>query len=387
MNTQTHSTALTVSAPAPARFTDTILISEGKGLMPTNFSGLWEMAQIFAVSGMMPKDLQGKPEAVFVAINMGYELGLSPLSAIQNISVINGRPTVWGDAMLAIVRASGKLSKFREYFAGTWANDDFTAVCECSRGNESAQEQFSIADAKTAKLWAYPSAGMTPWHKYPKRMLQMRARSWALRNMFSDVLKGIAATEELTEYDIELTPQQDGSYSAEAQTEKKKRNSKATPPKQEPQPQPTNYEPVQQTATPVDVQFWKLVNMKDGENKPVQAYIEEIATLKNKQISDIQRMAIVNFERFWDSFLKWNAQNIADKEFQEQATAPALEMPLALMDLHRDFPEEFSIAVSQLGLNQITENDVEAITKLVNRMIDEAIHDEYELGDTLEEAA
>ncbi|MBF0229178.1 MAG: hypothetical protein HQK63_06245 [Desulfamplus sp.] len=373
MNTQPQVNTTALAVATPARFTDTILIAEGKGLMPTNFTGLWEMSQIFAVSGMMPKDLVNKPEAVFVAINMGYELGLSPLSAIQNISVINGRPTVWGDAMLAIVRASGKLTKFREYFTGTWANDDFTAVCECSRGNESAVEQFSIADAKTAKLWAYPSAGMTPWHKYPKRMLQMRARSWALRNMFSDVLKGISATEELTEYDIELTPQQDGSYSAEPQTEKKKRTPKATPPKQE-QPQPVSYQPVQQTATPIDVQFWKLVNMKDGENKPVHAYIEEIANIKSKQLSDIMHMAVANFERFWNSFVKWDEQNNADKEFQEQATAQT--MPLALMDLHRDFPEEFAIAVSQLGISEITENDVEAITKRTNAILDEQAMEE-----------
>lgn len=367
-----NTTALTVAAPA--RFTDTILISEGKGLMPTNFTGLWEMAQIFAVSGMMPKDLQGKPEAVFVAINMGYELGLSPLSAIQNISVINGRPTVWGDAMLAIVRASGKLSKFREYFAGTWANDDFTAVCECSRGNESAQEQFSIADAKTAKLWAYPSAGMTPWHKYPKRMLQMRARSWALRNMFSDVLKGISATEEMQEFDIEVTAQPDGSYAAEPQQEKKKRNLK-TPPKQE--------APPAQTAPTVEEIFWGLVNKVNPELQSiVLSYIEEIARLKNKQISDIQKMAIANFDRFWMSFDKWVAQKNAEKEIQEQAQSPALEMPLALMDLHRDFPEEFAIAVSQLGISEITENDVEAITKRTNAILDEqAIHDEYELGE------
>lgn len=365
MNSQT--TALAI--PQPQRITDTILISEGKGLMPTNFTGLWEMAQIFAVSGMMPRDLQNKPEAVFVAINMGYELGLSPLSAIQNISVINGRPTVWGDAMLAIVRASGKLSKFKEYFTGTWANDDFTAVCECSRGNESAVEQFSIADAKTAKLWAYPSQGMTPWHKYPKRMLQMRARSWALRNMFSDVLKGISATEELTEYDIEVSQQPDGSYSAVPQTEKKQRK---TTKKQEQQP-------VQQVAvsTPFE-QFYKLVQEKGTyPEEIVESYIKEISASKKVSADHIVNVAVKNFNRFWDSLSIWveshaeTEQQEAETETQQAISSPKLE------SIIKQFPDEYALACNQLGIDEPkNDEDIASLIRQVNNIVDSYIHSE-----------
>ena len=42
-----------------------------------------------------------------IAIMHGLEVGLSPLSALQRIAVINGRPTIWGDGALALVKASG----------------------------------------------------------------------------------------------------------------------------------------------------------------------------------------------------------------------------------------------------------------------------------------
>jgi hypothetical protein len=59
---------------------------------------------------------------------------------------------------------------------------------------------FSVADAKKASLWG--KAG--PWSNYPKRMLQMRARSWALRDAFPDVLRGIGIKEE--QHDIPPAP-------------------------------------------------------------------------------------------------------------------------------------------------------------------------------------
>lgn len=363
-----NSTALTIAQPHSHSITDTILISEGKGLTPTNFSGLWEMAQIFAVSGMMPRELQGKPEAVFVAINMGYELGLSPLSAIQNISVINGRPTVWGDAMLAIVRASGKLSNFREYFTGNFPNDDFTAVCECSRGQESAQEQFSIADAKTAKLWAYPSAGMTPWHKYPKRMLQMRARSWALRNMFSDVLKGISATEEMQEFDIETQQQPDGSYAAISTTEKKKRS------KKQEQPVSVQYEPVQQSAVDYRIEFAKLISDKKVEEQErIRNYVAEIAGKNNVADDHIMKLAAQNFERFWASFSKWGDH------------PPVL--PEKLVKLKNDLPDEYEQALGELSLDEkaLTDDQVEMIIRRINTILDEQANDETADTEEVEE--
>ena len=55
---------------------------------------------------------------------------------------------------------------------------------------------FTVGDAIRAGLWK--KAG--PWTMYPKRMLQMRARSFALRDAFPDVLRGLVATEEVEDY-------------------------------------------------------------------------------------------------------------------------------------------------------------------------------------------
>ena len=81
----------------------------------------WEDIERFADkaarSGMVPKDFVGKPDAICIAIQMGSELGLAPMQALQNIAVVNGRPSIWGDAMPALCRASGVLKSMREWHA------------------------------------------------------------------------------------------------------------------------------------------------------------------------------------------------------------------------------------------------------------------------------
>ena len=85
-------------------------------LAPKNLSEAMEYAKIIASSGMVPKSFQGRPGDVLVAVQMGVELGLPPTQALQNIAVINGRPSLWGDAVLAIVKGSPVCDYVREYF-------------------------------------------------------------------------------------------------------------------------------------------------------------------------------------------------------------------------------------------------------------------------------
>ena len=52
-----------------------------------------------------------------------------------------------------------------------------------------------------------PVAGKQgPWTQYPKRMRQMRARAFALRDVFADILKGMPIAEELQDYPVSDRP-------------------------------------------------------------------------------------------------------------------------------------------------------------------------------------
>ena len=76
------------------------------GLALQSFDDAFRFAKMVANSDFAPKEFRGKPEACLLAIQKGAEVGLTPLEALQSIAVINGRPTIWGDAALALDRKS-----------------------------------------------------------------------------------------------------------------------------------------------------------------------------------------------------------------------------------------------------------------------------------------
>jgi len=160
-------------------------------LTPTSLAEAMEFAKFIAQADIVPKDFQGKPGNVLVAIQWGNELGLHPLQAMQSIAIINNRPTLWGDAQLALVQSSPHYEAHEEGTDGE--GDQMVGWCKVKRrGQEWHEVRFDVGDAKQANLWG--KAG--PWQQYKKRMLKLRARGFALRDKFADVLRGIPQTEE-----------------------------------------------------------------------------------------------------------------------------------------------------------------------------------------------
>ena len=167
-----------------------------RGLALASFDDAFRFATMVAKSEFAPKDFRGKPESCLLAIQHGSEIGLSPMQSLQNIACINGRPAIWGDAALALCLASPVCDGIHETIEGD--GDNMTAVCQTSRKGKDANvvARFSVADAKRAGLWGKSG----PWSQYPKRMLQLRARGFALRDAFPDVLKGLVTAEEVQDY-------------------------------------------------------------------------------------------------------------------------------------------------------------------------------------------
>jgi hypothetical protein len=193
--------ALAVASPQlPAKTEQANKLSRLAVFAPTNMTEAMGLAKLLAASDFVPKDFKGKPGNCFLAMQMGAELGLAPVQAIQNIAVINGRPGLWGDATLALVQSHPDYEDHKEFFTGKPLDDDFTAVFQIKRKGQSWHEvKFAVADAKQAKLWGKRgyNGQDTPWITSPKRMLQMRARGFGLRDKFADALKGMKLAEEI----------------------------------------------------------------------------------------------------------------------------------------------------------------------------------------------
>lgn len=161
-----------------------------------------ELAKILAQSDMLPKNLMGKPANVLLVLMFGWGLGLDVGQSLRSIGCVDGRPFVYGDAVLGLVMRTGLLEDFEETLVedgkGGWV-----ATCRVKRkGWRWVTATFSSEDVKRAGLGAVHN-------KYPQRMLKFRARV-ALRDAFPDVLSGLGFREiaalELIEGQAETAP-------------------------------------------------------------------------------------------------------------------------------------------------------------------------------------
>jgi hypothetical protein len=173
-----------------------------RGFAPATLTEAITFSEMLSNSNMVPKAYQNKPQDILVCVQWGMEMGLAPMQALQNIAVINGKPSVYGDAMMALVQASAVCDDVEEYFENEGTPNP-VAVCVAKRKNRKpVVAKFSVEDAKRAGLWGKQG----PWSAYPKRMMQMRARGFALRDAFPDVLKGLISAEEAQDYPDEAKP-------------------------------------------------------------------------------------------------------------------------------------------------------------------------------------
>ncbi|MGV4796173.1 hypothetical protein [Rhizobium sp. F40D2] len=171
-------------------------------------------------SGLAPAALIGKLEgepaaaAVAVAIMSGAELGLKPMVSLRSFTVINGRPALYGDGLINVVRMSGKVAYLRT--GCEERNGKMIGYCEAKRldTGEEKRVEFSQGDAERAGLWQTKPIVIkwnkwdkkneekpndSPWYRFPQRMLAWRAAGYCLRELFGDVLGGIRDEFEVRE--------------------------------------------------------------------------------------------------------------------------------------------------------------------------------------------
>jgi hypothetical protein len=190
--------ATTNDNPQPGRKVAVQAGAKLAAFIPQTLEEAWRLAGALAASGMTPKSYGADQNKIMVGMMAGAEVGLTPMAALQSIAVIGNNPSLWGDGALGLIQASGLLEDMEE------ADDGTTATCTMKRKGRTTPitRSFSMEDAKRAGL----SGKAGPWTQYPARMRQMRARAFAMRDGFADVLRGLHIAEEARDY----APMQDG---------------------------------------------------------------------------------------------------------------------------------------------------------------------------------
>lgn len=167
---------------APSMFSD-----------PARFEFAQRIANVFANSNLVPSHLKGKLPDCLIALHMAERLGEDPLTTMQNIMVVNGKPGFMTSYMIARANRSG-------VFKGpiTWVTTgtgkelsvQAKAVLSGSGETVSATADMAMAEAEG-------------WTKNPKyksmgeHMLRFRSAAMLIRLYCPEVMLGMQTVEEL----------------------------------------------------------------------------------------------------------------------------------------------------------------------------------------------
>lgn len=198
--------------PAVRERKASLVANEGGYIVPTTMDEAYRYAQAVVAARLAPDSYNNDPSKVMLGIAAALEAGLPPMYGLRQIAIINGRPTIWGDAAMALVQSKNLLAKQTVAEIGPgfdkggpindWPDEFGFVVSLWRRGqDEPYVGRFTVGDAKRARLWM--NTKKVPWIEHPLRMLPIRARSWALRDGFADALAGLAIREEIEDMHVE----------------------------------------------------------------------------------------------------------------------------------------------------------------------------------------
>ena len=161
-------------------------MTNSSALAINNHGDLERIAKMAAASGMCT--VRKWEEAAYL-LATGYELGLSPMQSLRGIYVVNGKPVLSADLLVAVVRRSGLCESWHVIES----TDERCSITTRHKGEpEAATRTWTMADAKRAQITGKPI-----WSQYPRTMLRHRCASDLARDVYPDVILSLYDPEEL----------------------------------------------------------------------------------------------------------------------------------------------------------------------------------------------
>lgn len=153
------------------------------------FEAMQRIAKLFASSDIVPVTFKGKIADCFIAVDMAMRLKANPMSIMQNLYIVHGRPAWSSQFLIATMNKSGRFSSLKYEFSGKENTDPWgccAVATELSTG-ERLKGPFVSIDISKKEGW-YGKNG-SKWQTMPQLMLMYRAASWFVRAYAPEIAK------------------------------------------------------------------------------------------------------------------------------------------------------------------------------------------------------
>lgn len=196
------------AAPAPVTDRKELALADNKPVeafgSAAGFALGQRIAKALTESSLVPEAYRGNVPNALIAVEMAARIGCSPLMVMQNLDIIQGRPSWRSTFIIASINTCGRYSPLRFKMAGEGETRSCTATAiELKTGELLEGPEVSIAMAK-AEGW-YGRNG-SKWKTLPELMLRYRAAAFFGRLYAPEMLLGMHTADELVDV-IDVTPE------------------------------------------------------------------------------------------------------------------------------------------------------------------------------------
>lgn len=165
-----------------------------------NFEDAQRMAKMLATSDLVPKNYQNNIPNTMIALEMANRINVSPFQVMQNLDIIQGKPSWRSTFIIAALNSCGRFKPLRFEFVGNDTNSDTygcRAYTEDFEGNKIVGPMVTWLMVK-AEGWLTKSG--SKWKTMPELMFQYRAASFFGRLYAPDILNGMQSVEEVKDF-------------------------------------------------------------------------------------------------------------------------------------------------------------------------------------------
>lgn len=158
---------------------------------------LMEMATMLSKSTIVPVTYQNRPENCYIALDMASRMGISPMVVMQNLFVIQGKPSWSGSAIGSMIKSNPSFTDVELHYVGEEGKDNWGAFVTATKKSSGKTLKGGTVTIAIAKKEGWYQKSGSKWQTMPEIMLAYRAYAWFGRVYCPEVMMGLQATDEV----------------------------------------------------------------------------------------------------------------------------------------------------------------------------------------------
>jgi hypothetical protein len=166
------------------------------------FQELMERSLFLAKSTLLPVAYQNRPENVMILLETASRMGISWLMLASNLFIIQGKPSLSGQFIGALLRSTPSLRNVKLHYVGVPNTDAWGAYVTAERHSTGETLKGATVTIKIAKAEGWFGKNGSKWQTTPELMLAYRAHTWFGRQYTPELLMGLQSSDEIMDVGI-----------------------------------------------------------------------------------------------------------------------------------------------------------------------------------------